>query len=242
MHISKIVSITSVSLLLSTSSIANAAICIPGHFLAGAEVGYIVRQGNLTASQFNLYGIPVVGEQNEYVTNHGTIYGGFLGYQLVLCKRYVLGVEGNFDLGRYEQVTNFPIPLLGFNANANMAYFRDSAYGASARIGYKVNPCLLPYVRIGAIGGQDHFIINYTGLLELPTWDHFEEEKTNWNWLVGAGLEVPLFSKRFTMRFEYDYIFARDEHYCDGALPVEAQYCYSPHGHIVKLQWVWNFC
>lgn len=241
MHIPNIISRTSATLVLFLSCTANSFALIPGHFISGVELGYIVKAGNLTANRFQLMGDPLAGEHIEYITNHGTVYGAFLGYQLS-CRNYLLGLETYFDLGRYSQVSNFAVPLLGINTNANLSYYRDLSYGVSARIGYKVKPCFVPYIRIGTQGGEDHFLINYTGLPSLSAWDRFRAKRVNWDWLTAAGLEFPLFSKRVTLRLEYDYLFAHQEHYGDCAPPVEAHYCYRPHAHIVKMQWVWNFC
>lgn len=241
MHTPKIISIASATLLLSLSSAAQALSILPGQFVSGIELGYIVKQGNLTGNQFQWQGSSVLGENNEYVTNHGTIYGAFAGYQIP-CRNFILGLEAYFDFGRYEQVTYFPAPLLGANVNSSVLFYRDCSYGVTGRLGYKVASCFIPYLRAGAQGGEDHFLINYAGLPSLPTWDRFETKRVNWDWLVAAGVEVPFFSKKVSLRLEYDYLFAHTLDFSDIAAPVEAEYYYSPHAHIVKLQWVWNFC
>lgn len=236
----KITSITSLALLLPLSFSANALAWLPGHFVAGAEIGYTTRTGNLSSDQFSLAGVPIVGEHSEDLNNGGTIYGAFLGYQIV-CRRYVFGVETFFNLGDDDHVKSFPIPLLNTTANGNVSTQRDTTYGVSARIGYIVDPCFVPYIRIGAQGGEDKFFLTYTGLPPLPLWDHFEAKDTHWNWLLGIGIEVPLFSKRSTIRVEYDYSPAHNINYIDSALPVLAEHHYKAHSHIVKFQWVWNF-
>lgn len=236
----KILSVAGCVLLFPLSSMAHALSWLPGHFLVGPEVGYVVRAGHLTSTSFEFSGISVVGEQNEYINNHGTVYGGLVGYQ-VNCRNYVLGIEGFFDLGRYEEVENYSIPLLSIDANTNLSYYRDSTYGVSARLGYKVKPCFTPYVRVGVQGGEDHLLVNYTGLASIPAFDRYEDRQTSWNWLLGVGLEVPLFSKQSSIRLEYDYSPARHSESVDIALPVLVEYGYAPHSHAVKFQWVWNF-
>ena len=100
---------------------------------------------------------------------------------------------------------------------------------------------MVPYVRVGTQGGEDHFTVNYSGLFGPTTVDRFESKKVNWDWLVAAGVEVPLFSKKFTLRLEYDYLFEHEVSYNDDVSPAEVHYSYTPHAHVVKLQWVWNF-
>lgn len=236
----KIISITSLALLLPLSFSANALAWLPGHFLAGAEIGYVTRTGNLKSDGFSLAGVRIPGVNVTDLNNGGTLYGGFVGYQVV-CKRYIFGLEGFLDLGDDNHVKSYPIPLLNITAHGNLSTQRDTTYGVSARIGYIVHPCLVPYIRVGAQGGNDKFSLTYTGLPPLSLWDSFQDEGVHWNWLLGIGLEVPLFSKKSSVRVEYDYSPAPTLNYTDLALPVLADHHYKAHSHAVKVQWVWNF-
>jgi len=154
----------------------------------------------------------------------------------------VIGLEGLCDFADDDHVKTTAIPLLSTGAFANISTQKDAVYGVSARFGYKVDPCFVPYLRVGAQGGDQKFFITYTGLTGVPAWDHFEAKKTQWNWLLGIGLEVPFFSKKTTLRFEYDYLPAQQINFTDIQDPVQVTHHYNPHSHMLKLQWAWNFC
>lgn len=236
----KIISITGLALLLPLSFSANALAWLPGHFVAGAELGYVTRTGNVTSDDFSLAGVPIPGSNSQDLNNGGTLYGAFAGYQVV-CQKYIFGIEGFLDFGDDNHVKSFPIPLLNITANGNLSTQRDTTYGVSARIGYIVHPCLVPYIRVGTQGGNDKFFLTYAGLPPLPIWDAFEDEGVHWSWLLGIGLEVPLFSKKSSIRVEYDYSPSPTIRYADFDLPVFAEHHYKAHSHAVKVQWVWNF-
>lgn len=247
MNITKIISCSAFaaaisSALLLCSAVSYAGLSGPGHMVAGLEIGYGSRLGDLEAKNFEINGAPVLGEQRESINNYGTLYGALLGYQFV-CQNVLVGVEGFVDVSHYHEAHNFSIPLLGTQTQANLFYYRDATFGGSARVGY-VSPWVTPYVRLGVHGGNDVVSINYSALntvLPLIPWDSFERKETHYNWFAGAGLEIPFFSRNTSLRLEYDYTWARPHEYTDTVLPVAAQYAFNPHAHAVKLQAVWNF-
>ena len=103
------------------------------------------------------------------IDDSGEIYGGFVAVDFPLGNNFFLGGEGNLHLG------SGPI---------------DAEYGASARLGLRADGGSKIYVR----GGYQWFDFDIGGLVKLPGFDEddFDFDTTGGDYLVGAGVEVPV--------------------------------------------------
>lgn len=109
------------------------------------------------------------------------IYGGFIAVDFPVGETLFLGAEGNAHLG------SGPI---------------DAEYGASARLGLRTQGGSKLYLR----GGYQWVDLDVGGLtgLDEDLFDGFDLDTTGGDYLVGAGVEVPV--GPVTMRANVDTI------------------------------------
>lgn len=244
--------LTAVFTVLAGPSIANAAFP-PGHAIIGVDVGYQSRSGKLNSDYFATaatplglpVGTPIVSTINK-LSDSGTTLGILGGYQFWYNNMF-LGLEGHVDWGRYENVKLFTYQTVtpaGININGDATYIQGTRYGITARFGMKVPPFFMPYVRIGAEYSEHEVSLNNFILVAAPPntpSDHYSEVKGLWTWLFGAGIEVPFFSDKTSLRLEYNYLPGTDFGFSDGIERVAGSHDIKVRTHVGKLAWTWNF-
>lgn len=159
---------------------------VEGNF-SGARAGIILGYDRLQPGQVANSSI------DSRNSADGLVYGGDIGYDYDTGNRWVLGVEGEVT-GSTSKVTN---PAA---ANA-LGYGRVKAgrdLYAGARVGYKVAPATLLYVKGGYTNQRLDLVAgNGSG---TETGNHFNLD----GYRVGAGLEQSLGSKAYA-KIEYRY-------------------------------------
>jgi hypothetical protein len=137
-------------------------------------------------------------DTNEY------IWGILAGYQ-VRCCNWLIGGEVNVDWrdlnNRHDYAFSDP---LGFGWNGNTEYRQNTVVGLTARFGYEVTPCLLPYIRLGAETSDDHLNVTISRLAGLASFT--EGSRRQYRFVGGVGAEVPIPAFcGLTFRLEYNY-------------------------------------
>ena len=121
----------------------------------------------------------------------GPAGGGFAGYGLTWRRLYF---GGECDLGGSGQSS-------GMERGPNKRDYNMSkamSFGASARLGYVLDPGALVYARLGPIISVDD--TSYAAGGGAPV----QQENTQLGWRIGGGIEVPAGNRLF-MRFDYAY-------------------------------------
>ncbi len=186
-----------------------------GNFLVGASGGYGERLGSMDitlAYTSPLEAIPVSFLIEDY-TDTGFIGGFFAGYQ-VRYNRFVLGGEFNIDWDNMKhnhffaiQDANAQVDLPGFAYNGLVRYKREPTIGITARIGYEITRCFMPYFRLGLEQSDDKLMVAYYGDPAIYNFSVITEgEHKQLRYVIGIGAEVPLPIFNFIgIRFEYDF-------------------------------------
>lgn len=171
--------------LISTSLLANAAHAFvwDGNWLVGASGSYGERLGDVDIQVVYTTDAVPVALRPSYITekyvDRGMIWGIFAGYQL-RCNRFLIGLEGNLDWDNMDNNAHDFSFLdsrrqVGLDGNAFVAsanYERDPTFGLSLRFGYWVNPCFMPFVRVGGETSKDTLTLTFVGtpfLNGIPT-------------------------------------------------------------------------
>lgn len=167
----------------------------------------------------------------------GARIGGFLGYNLQIAPRFVVGIEGDFAWGSTRTSTNYVIPGAGFGifpigglAPNDTSEFKTQ-WDASlrGRIGALITPDTLAYLT----GGASWQRVQATATCDATTFvpgicvidsRSDTQSKTLTGWTLGAGLESVI-AGAWTGRIEYRYAQYNDfnallipTNCCDGNL------------------------
>ncbi|MBS0290418.1 MAG: outer membrane beta-barrel protein [Proteobacteria bacterium] len=198
------------ALLLSAAVMATSAQAQwDGNWLLGVSAGkawqndnegFKVSVSSVTSSQ--LYNIA----NNE--DNDGFIWGFLGGYQ-GRCHNFLAGIELNVDWRDDEDDVNFVVvnPVVGPVA-ATISHDRGAVVGITARFGYNVLPCLMPYIRLGVDYNEraTDFIGATTALAENIPFAVDSSDDERWGFVGGAGIEYFMpFVRGLSLRAEWDY-------------------------------------
>lgn len=173
------------------------------NLLVGVSGGYANRDGILGVN----YGHPaparLVTIFNQGLEENELIWGLLAGYQ-ARCNGWLLGAELNADWRNLNETNNFSfVDALGTTWNATSNYDQDIVWGLSFRLGYEVNPCFLPYLRVGGETSNDKLTYRAAN----PTLAVINEgSRRQYRFVAGVGAEMPvpaLFGLSF--RLEYNY-------------------------------------
>ncbi|MBS0290414.1 MAG: outer membrane beta-barrel protein [Proteobacteria bacterium] len=186
-----------------------------GTFLVGARGGYGERLGDVNITL--VYTSPLEDIPSSFIiedyTDFGYRTGIFAGYQ-IQCGRFVLGAEFSIDWDNMQDAhyfsfsdANGQVELPGFAYAAMARYDYGVTYGLSARLGYQMSHCFMPYFRLGLEQSDDTLTVAFAG---FPTIYNFsvitQGESRQLRYVAGIGFEAPLpFIPFVTYRVEYDY-------------------------------------
>lgn len=217
------------TLLLCTAGIAtnaNAFFKIPGwdsNWLVGAKAGYVTAYGPLTLWVNNSEGQNIY---NRTFQDDAFMAGLLAGYQ-ARCGRWLMGLEFNADWRNLDQThdfagtsSNMGEPVIfdpvedvfdatGSGFLGTVRYERDWAFGLSARVGYSILNCLMPYVRLGVELSDDELSVSFmpvAGPFSGVT-TAFSESDWTYRLFGGVGVEMPFpyLMAGLSMRGEYTY-------------------------------------
>jgi opacity protein-like surface antigen len=186
-----------------------------------------------------------------------------------MWDRWLAGLELNADWYTGYEQRDFEMTAAGAVATDTVLYTglvefeREATLGLSARLGYQVVRCLIPYIRLGVEVSRDKLDVSYVGprgvvgLGDQSFIADISDRDTSVRWVGGVGVEMPLtnfralFMDNASVRLEYDYhskggsldgsVFRSDAF---GVAPFTDQIYtthYKPHTNTVKLSLAWNF-
>ncbi|MBS0290420.1 MAG: outer membrane beta-barrel protein [Proteobacteria bacterium] len=183
-----------------------------GNFLLGVSAGgawhnnddnfnVIVAGGTPVQSQ--LFTVGDVGNGDHFIW-------GFLGGYQARCNNWLAGLEINVDWRGDDDDVTYVIgtdSLIG-PATGTISRDRDGVWGITARLGYNILPCLMPYIRLGAdFTNRDfEFVGTTTDLATNVTWSVDGDGSDKWGFVGGLGLEyfMPMITG-LSLRAEWNY-------------------------------------
>ncbi len=186
-----------------------------GNFMLGASVGYGERLDNVDLTL--VYTSPFATIPTSFIiedyTDNGYFSGIFAGYQF-RYKRFQIGAEINVDWDNLQDThyysfsdANAQTLLPGFAYNAMARYERGTTVGISARIGYEITRCFMPYFRLGVEQSHDQLTAAFAGDPAIYNFGVVMQGRSlQRRYVIGIGTEIPLPLVPFIAgRFEYDY-------------------------------------
>ena len=179
------------------------------------------------------------------VHDNGGVFGVFAGYNW-LCNELLLGVDLSADWKGNNDRTDFLTRSSGdFNFLNSVGFERDWMYGISGRMGYKAYDFMTPFVRLGLERVRNKLAYD----LDFPNPPAatqrilgFEESKHKTGYLVGLGMDIPVFNKHTNVRVEYQYHwqnrvkydFANAANVFDGSADMK------PRAHFLTIGLLWS--
>jgi outer membrane immunogenic protein len=160
-------------------------------FYIGGNVGGGWTHDSLTVEFPTVAGATFGSSSNR----SAVVGGGQIGYNWQI-QNFVIGVEGNYTAGRFNQ-TSISLDGLGFLRNVN--YSTRDTWDAAVRAGFAANNWLF-YGKGGYAGSRLNLNVvrNVDGLLESSA------STTLNGFVAGAGIEYG-FTPNWIVGLEYDY-------------------------------------
>jgi len=240
----KLIAITSLTAALLASGAAQAD--WRGNWLLGVEGGYNWYDGtfNHTIDVDSPSNPPPASFHHE-LDGKGWLWGLLGGYQ-VRCAEWLFGAEVNVDWNQhhntqnYSETIDFNVVDIGVSTTAR--FKRDTTVGLTARVGYEVLPCFIPYLRAGVEYARDKLHVMAQDDSDATL--NAEASHHAYRFVGGIGAEAPIpYLAGLTFRAEYNYHPGRT---IDVAAPWDFQIVSSTanakqHINTVKAAVVYNF-
>jgi len=205
----KLIVIASLSTALLASGAAQAD--WRGNWLLGVSGGYNWYEGYFDhTADFNFpIDTPAFLFHND-IDNKAWSWGLLGGYQ-VRCAEWLLGAEVNVDWHQHDHTQNyantvdFGVADIGNSVSAT--FKRDTTWGITARVGYEVLPCFIPYLRAGIERRNEKLDVVAQASTSNPVLLLAVEDSHNdWRFVGGIGAEAPIpYLAGLTFRAEYNY-------------------------------------
>ncbi len=197
-------------LLIGITLSANMCLAIEHSISVGVSGGKVYYRDPLATTIVNL--------NNPLVTNRtvlteaadsNLIWGMLAGYQ-VACLGWFAGVEFDIDWYQLKKSQN-----LRFSDAAEVhswlgyvEFERKPVVALVARLGYKIAPYFLPYMRAGVETGQDKLSATFTSARAdiVPRTLNVENKERSYRFIAGLGADFPLpIMTCPALRLEYNY-------------------------------------
>jgi outer membrane immunogenic protein len=186
----------------------------------GASAGLRREDHKWTTNQLLAAPIgPAAGApNNEDFNDTGARFGGFLGYNVQVSPKFVLGIEGDVAWGDTKTSTKYTIPgtaignfpvLAGFSPNDSSEFKTEWDASLRGRVGALIMPDTLAYLTGGVAWQKVKATVTCDGtvLLAVACFVGTASEtqsKTLTGWTLGAGVETTI-GQYWTGRIEYRY-------------------------------------
>jgi len=135
---------------------------------------------------------------------------GLLGGYQVSYAEWLFGAEVNVDWHNHDHTQNYAHTVdFGLNdigSSVSATFKRDTSWGITARVGYEILPCFIPYLRAGIERRDEKLdVVAQTGSVSAFTLNT-EDSHNDWRFVGGIGAEAPIpYLAGLTFRAEYNY-------------------------------------
>lgn len=188
----------------STLFVGSAQAMWEGNWLFGVTGGYAVQDADFELNIGHPAPTRAVTTVTKSFDTNEYIWGLFAGYQ-VRCCNWLIGGEVNVDWRDLNNHNDYAFSdPLGFGWNGTTEYKQNVVVGLTARFGYEVTPCFLPYFRLGAETSDDHLTVAISRVSGLASYT--EASRRQYRFVGGVGAEMPIPALcGLTFRLEYNY-------------------------------------
>ncbi|MBS0290421.1 MAG: porin family protein [Proteobacteria bacterium] len=132
---------------------------------------------------------------------------GFLGGYQARCNNWLAGLEVNVDWRGNDDDVNVAGTIAGDPVIATISRDNDAVVGITARLGYNILPCLMPYIRLGAdYSDRDFDFVGFEPVSGITVSSNDDNGNDRWGFVGGVGLEyfMPMIAG-LSLRAEWDY-------------------------------------
>ncbi len=245
----KLIVIASLSTALLASGAAQAD--WRGNWLLGVSGAYNWYDGSFDHNvDFDAPVNPPPASFHNDLDSKGWSWGLLGGYQ-VRYAEWLFGAEVNVDWHNHDHTQNYvhtvDFGVADIASNVAATFKRDTDWGLTARIGYEVLPCFIPYIRAGAVWVRDKLDVVAQANLPagfLPLTLATEDSHHATRFIGGIGAEAPVpYIAGLTFRAEYNYIPGkRVETSSNWSVPgVISEVAAKQHINTLKASLVYNF-
>lgn len=213
------------------------------NWLVGVSGGYEFRSGEFDIYTADIPAAIVLANENPNFDDNGFIWGFLGGYQ-ARCNGWLFGIELNVDWHDHDSEHAFAFTdAVGLAFSGSAHYHRETNVGLTGRFGHVFFQNILGYIRLGAETSEDEIHIS---MLDPITPNNIvgHDDRRQYRFVGGLGLEMPIFFDNLTVRAEYNYHSKGKnvEVVAVGTdtttlLVVDAH----PHTHSLRASLVWNF-
>lgn len=185
------------------------------NWLVGISGGWLEQDGNINVTLNDTTNVTQPLTLISTGAEHSGWDWGILGGYQVRCNGWLMGLELEVDWAGHNHNNNFQFVDSNNRSWAGTAHYkRDTNVGLTARLGYQVSPCLLPYVRAGIETSRDK--VSFTGATTYITGTtnpvtHYingsaDGSRRSYRGVFGVGAEMPIpMVCGLSFRAEYDY-------------------------------------
>ncbi|MFI4937080.1 MAG: hypothetical protein ACHQJ6_01035 [Candidatus Berkiellales bacterium] len=221
------------------------------NFLLGVSGGYARSTGEYNID-LQYTGVPFFPDTffSQGYRDHGPMWGLLAGYQ-ASCEEWIFGGELNVDWYDmdYDRLFLFSDLFEARIWDAKQRYEHQPTVGLSARIGYKMAPYFISYIRLGIETSRDRLISTFSG---TPTINMItveaKQRRQEYHWVAGIGGETPfcfLNMMPLSLRLEYNVhvpgtTLANTVVMEDGLINPQFISDTKPKNQVLKASLVWN--
>ena len=175
-------------------------------FEVGARAGYMWQHDEdlHVSGQFST---GQVYNNSKNLHDNGALAGLFVGYNWV-CNELLLGVDLSADWMDSDERHDY---LARDNAGRNFLnsarFEKDFMYGISGRMGYRAWDFMTPFVRLGIERAENKlsYDLDYVDPAVPVRQLGLAKSHDKTGYLVGLGMDIPVFNKNTNVRIEYQY-------------------------------------
>jgi hypothetical protein len=190
----------------SALMVGTAQAALQHGFEVGARAGYMWQHDE----DLNVSGRFSTGEvynNSHNLHDNGGLAGVFVGYNWV-CNDLLLGLDLSADWIDADDRHDYLARDNAGNNYLNSARFdRDFMYGISGRMGYRAWDFMTPFVRLGIerVDNNLDYDLDYVDVNPAQRQLGIAKSSHETGYLVGLGMDIPVFNKNTNVRIEYQY-------------------------------------
>ncbi len=207
----------------------------------GARTGLMWQDGTLkltgTAGGANTL------NSERYLSDTGWLGGGFVGYNWK-DNLVTLGLNLSLDWNGIDDPHHYHAKdSAGNNFLVRARYERDFFYSLSGRVGYQAFESITPFARVGIERSTNrlHLVADDTNNPDIPVRvldTALSHHKTGY--LLGVGIDIPVFNKNTHLRLEYGYHFCGNIEFAPSNANIAGKASYRPKSHFLTVGYQWG--
>ncbi len=232
-----------VALAIATSALmaGTAQAALQHGFELGGRVGYAWQHDeDLNVNSAFTGGAPTLNYSHNLHDN-GWLGGLWVGYNWV-CNSLLFGLDLSADWLNADDSHQF---LAANSAGANFLntarFEKDFIYGLSARLGYKQWDFAAPFIRLGIERVRNELSLDIDSTVAVPVRQlGFTKSHHETGYLVGLGMDIPVFNNHTNVRLEYQYHWQNRAEFDFSSGLIAGRADIKPKAHFLTIGLLWS--